>query len=77
MITASESNGVYVNLKENYCIDIDREFRIADIREIIYDSEDKNFLILANKHKGRIGIYIAKLYENDPCKNAFLIRWKT
>ena len=76
-MSASTHNGVYVNLIDDYCIDMDKEFRIADIREIIYDSEDRNFYLLSNKHKGKIGIYVAKIFESDPYKNSFLIRWKT
>ena len=69
MITASEKDGIYVNLKQNLEIDIDSEYGIESLREIIYDADDQSFFVLSNSYKNNLGIYLVKFYENDPYNN--------
>lgn len=77
MIVASEKDGLYVNLKSNTEIDIDNEYGVKNLREIIYDADDKSFFVLANEYHNRMGIYLVKFYETDPYHNQFVIRWET
>ena len=77
MIVASEKDGLYINLKNNIEIDIDAEYGVKNLREIIYDADDKSFFVLANEYKNRMGIYLVKFYETDPYNNQFVIRWET
>jgi hypothetical protein len=69
MIVASEKDGIYVNLKQNLEIDIDSEYGIESLKEIIYDADDQSFFVLANHYKNSLGIYLVKFYENDPYNN--------
>ena len=69
MIVASEKDGLYINLKNNIEIDIDAEYGVKNLREIIYDADDKSFFVLANEYKNRMGIYLVKFYETDPYNN--------
>jgi hypothetical protein len=52
------------------------EFKIEMIKEIIYDAEEQNFMILANKFDEKLGFFICKMSEKDPEDIKFLIKWK-
>ena len=60
MIVASEKDGIYINLKTNHEVDIDRQFGIKGLREIIYDTDDLSFFVLANNYNTNLGIYLVK-----------------
>jgi hypothetical protein len=48
----------------------------TSIKNVIYDSEEENFIILANRYEDRLGFFVVKLDERDPSKFKFLIKWK-
>jgi hypothetical protein len=58
MVIASDKDGIYQNLKNNFHADLDNEFKIGRIKQIIYDIENQVFYILANKYKRKIGMYL-------------------
>lgn len=49
-IVATPEDSIYYNHITHKQIDIDDEFKISAIKEIIYDHEDRVFYLLANKH---------------------------
>jgi len=42
------------------------ESKLESIKEIIYDPEGNQFLILANKFDEKLGFFVVKMNENDP-----------
>ena len=73
---ASQSDGIWINKKNNTEIDIDQEFDISDIKSLLYDEEDQVFYLLANRKKGIIGFYLMKFPVNDPTNVKNLTMWK-
>jgi len=43
---------------------------------LIYDSEEEQYYICANKFEEKLGFFIIKISERDPNKFSFLIKWK-
>ena len=48
----------FVNLKESY--------EVSNVKEIIYDIESQMFYLLANKYKGKLGVFLIKFEEENP-----------
>lgn len=73
------TDGIYINIKDKDMhqeIDIDEEFKISAIMEIIYDEDDKVFYILTNKYEEKLGFFVIKFKEENPMVKSFLIKWK-
>ena len=49
-IVASQDDGIYYNFKNKKFVDLDEKYDITNIKEIIYDHEEKVFYLLANKY---------------------------
>ena len=78
MVSASEEEALFVNLETKEKFNLDKIYEISDIKEIIYDSDEKAFYIMANRHKFELGIYLLKIYQNNPTHHSeFIIRWNT
>lgn len=75
-IIASPDDGIYLNINEDAEVDIDNEYQIANIKQIIYDNEDDVFYVLCNKYEEKLGFFVLKIRENDPYNSRFLIKWK-
>ena len=75
-IIASPDDGIYINLNEETEVDIDAEYQIANIKQIIYDHEDGVFYVLSNKFEEKLGFFVLKISENDPYNSRFMIKWK-
>ena len=39
---------------------------IANLKNLIYDDEEKAFYLIANKRDGIIGLYLYKFHAQDP-----------
>ena len=66
MVIASQDCALYLDLDKSIILDIDALYKISCIKQIIYDIEDQNFYILANKFEKNHGFYIVKFQQNDP-----------
>jgi len=75
-ICASPTDGIYVNLKTRQEHDIDTEYNISSISEVIFDHQDRCFYILSNKYQEKLGFFVMRMYEDDPTKSKFLIKFK-
>lgn len=49
-VCASPMDGIYVDIITRKEHDIDNEYNISNISEVIFDHEDRCFYILANKY---------------------------
>lgn len=66
----------YVNMKLNQEVELNNEYSIDVIKEVLYDNEDQHFYILANKYEEKLGFYVMRLEVQDPYKIKYLIKWK-
>lgn len=57
-------------------MDLDQEFGISNIKEIIHDHEDRTFYILANKYQEKLGLFLIVFDESDPTKHNFFLKYK-
>jgi hypothetical protein len=67
---------MYIDMKKGIEVDIDEAFDITDIKSIIYDDEEQEFYLLANKSNGIIGFFLMKFPIHDPSKVERLTMWK-
>lgn len=58
-IFSTAEDALYIDFKKNLEIDIDEKLGISCIRTQCY--YDNNYYILANKRRGIVGIYLAKI----------------
>lgn len=65
-MAASQEDGLYVDTSTNYEYDLDREYEISVIKEIVYDEEDQLFYLLANKYMEKLGFFVLKIKEGSP-----------
>jgi hypothetical protein len=75
-IIASIDDGIYYNNRSKEQIDLDETFKVCNIKEIIYDDEEKLFYMLANKYKDKLGIFMVRFRESNPKYHRFILRWK-
>jgi hypothetical protein len=78
-VVSTVADGTYIDISEKDApteMDIDEEFKISAIMEIIYDEEDRVFYILTNKFEGKLGFFVIKFKEYDPRGRTFMIKWK-
>lgn len=61
MIVASMDDGIYINSKTKVEVDIDEQYKIANIKEIIFDTDDDVFYILSNKYLEKLGFFVLKM----------------
>lgn len=59
-------------------IDLDEEFDISAMKDIIYNEHDEHFYVMANKLENSLGFYLIKFHEDNPVnqENSFLMRYK-
>lgn len=56
--------------------DIDDNYTIGAIKEIIFDQEDRTFYLLCNKYQEKLGFFVLRMKEDDPSGGQFLIKVK-
>ena len=75
-IIASIDDRIYYNHMNNKQVDLDETFKISNIKEIIYDDEERLFYMLANKYDEKLGIFLIRFREENPIKHRFILKWK-
>lgn len=76
-IIASPEDAIYIDEINDKEIDLDEHFSIGALKEIIYDREEDDFYILANKFEEKLGFFIIRIDAKEPLKDAlFLTKWK-
>ena len=64
-----------MNLQTHEQTDIDAIYNITMIKGILYDRQERQYYILANKHLERLGFFVIRVSEEDPSDYQFLIKW--
>lgn len=67
---------MFVNTKLGVQKDIDELYGIGTIKQIVYDAEFRQFFIMANKYRKKLGLFIIKLEEEHPDNFEFLLKLK-
>jgi hypothetical protein len=73
---ASYDDAIYYNHNTEVEVDIDEEYDVSCIKEIVLDEEDKQFYFLANKQNERIGFYLITFSQYDPKDYKFITMWR-
>jgi hypothetical protein len=66
MLVASQEDCIYINIKDEIEVDIDDNYSVSAIKEIIYDYEDGVFFVLSNKYEEKLGFFVFTIQEKDP-----------
>ena len=62
-IVSNIHESAFFNHETGHGIYIGEMFNISLIREIVYDNDTNQFFILANKYRGKLGLYVIKFHE--------------
>lgn len=73
---ATNDETKYINMGLKMEVDLNAEYYMDVIKEIIYDSEDHHYYILSNKFEEKLGFYVVRINEQDPYQIKYLIKWK-
>lgn len=76
LIVASQDDGIYYNSRTRQFVDLDELFEISNIKELIHDHEDRVFYMLANKYRGRLGLFLITFDEQEPERFKFFMKYK-
>lgn len=76
-IIASSEDGIYFNMANGAWVDLDETYDIGSIKEIVHDDESRQFYMLANKHQGKMGVFLIKFHEQNPKSFEFFLKYKT
>lgn len=76
-VVVTELDAVYYELpvdgQRQSEIDLDDQEGISTIKNVVCDNDA--IYILANKHEGKVGIYLLKLEMKDPTKSTYMIKY--
>ena len=75
-IVSSPDDGIYINTKTREEVDIDELFNMSAIKEIIFESVQRQFYILANKFDDKLGFFLIRFDEGDVHNYRYLIQHK-
>ena len=75
MVVASADDGLYINVKDQKEVDIDELFGIGLIKNIAFESETREFYVLANRSGVKLGFYMLRFHETDIYKFKFVINY--
>ena len=76
-IVSSNEDALFVNLENKTEIDIDQQYGLQKIKDIEYDEEDKIFYVSSNMYMNKFGVYIQRIYEDEPTIESKVIKWHT
>jgi hypothetical protein len=58
LVVASPEDCLYIDLNKDMESDIDQMYQVSNIKEIIYDEEDRLFYFLSNKFEEKLGFFV-------------------
>jgi hypothetical protein len=56
---------------------MDELYDIGCIKSIIHDNESNQIYFLANKHQGKMGVFLIRFHEQEPKNFNFFLKLKT
>lgn len=62
-IIATPQDGIYFNMTNGMWVDLDECYDIGSIKEIIHDADTRQIYIIANRHQGKMGVFLIKFHE--------------
>jgi len=65
-LVASPQDCLYIDIKKNVEVDMDDEHHLKNFNTILFDAEDNQIYIIANKLRGNLGFFILRLEADDP-----------
>ena len=76
LVVASPEDCLYIDLDKDLEVDIDQQYQVSNIKEIIFDEEDRLFYFLSNKFEEKLGFFVFSIHEQDPMDVRFFIKYK-
>ena len=74
-MASTEEDGLYCNLISKQEVDLDDQYNIQLIQQIVYDLDDRCFYIVANKKDEKLGLYLIKFSQDNPADYSFILEW--
>jgi hypothetical protein len=62
VVVSSFTDGIYYNFKNNREVDLDDQFNVLAVKEVIFDTKDNNFYMLCNKFDEKLGVFLIKFH---------------
>ena len=63
LVVASPEDCIYIDLDKDLEVDIDQQYQVSNIKEIIFDEEDRLFYFLSNKFEEKLGFFVFSIKE--------------
>ena len=76
-IIATPQDGIYFNMTTGSWVDLDECYNIGGIKEIVHDVDSRQIYFLANRHQGKMGVFLIKFHEQNPKVFSFFLKYKT
>ena len=61
MVAATEQDAIYMDINAKKEVDLDEEYNLTLLKEVIFDEDDKTFYIIANNFNNLFGVFIFNL----------------
>lgn len=64
-------------MKTGLEVDLDEEYEIQKLKQVIFDNDTDCFYVLANQRENKYGFYLVKIPQDDPFSYSYILNWKT
>ena len=75
MAVSNPNDCWHINLETKALFDINEVYGLQKYQCIKYDNEDDSMYILANKHEGKIGVFLLNINGYKPVIHKYLVKW--
>lgn len=76
LIVSSEYNAIFININDNYEMDMDEVLNVQHVKNLVFDGYDNSFYLVSNKYKEKLGLYLVKVFQDEPTSYQFILKWK-
>lgn len=75
-LISSPNDGLLLNLEDKNEFELNKYHNIKNIKNVIFDSEDKSYYVICNMCNDKLGFFLLKISMDNPEKSTYLIKWK-
>lgn len=75
-IAASRQDGIWADVKNGKEVDLDEEYEVGLIQDVVFDKDDCQFYFLCNMRQGKVGFFLIRFQEQTPKNFDFLTMWQ-
>lgn len=59
-MVASRQDGIWADVKNGKEVDLDEEYEVGLIQDVVFDQDDGQFYFLCNMRQAKIGFYLIR-----------------